>query len=128
MGGHVSETNPAQTEFTHIGPGTSTNRTAVVGPHFKFRFSDRFISERFPGQIILLQIIDTPSAYRQLLIAKRHSHQSQQFFTFLICLGRGHNTDIETLDIIDFIVVDFRENDMFLDTESVVSATVESGS
>ena len=128
MGGHVSKTNSAQTEFTHICPWTSANRTAVVAPHFEFRFSYRFVSERFPGQIILLQIIDAPEAHRRLLIAKGHSHQSQQFFTFLVGLGRGYNTDIEPLNLVNFIVVDFRENNVLFDTECIIPTAVESGS
>jgi hypothetical protein len=66
VGGHIPETNPAKTEFAHVYPGATTNRTAVVTAHHEFRFSYRFVSERFPGQIILLQIIDTLGADRQL--------------------------------------------------------------
>jgi len=125
MGGHVPETDSAQTEFAHICPGTSTNLTAVVSPNLEFRFLHRFIPERFPGQILLLQFIDALMSHRGLLIAKRHPHQSQQFFAFLIGLGRGNDTDIEAFNGVDLIVIDFGKYNVFLYAERVVAATVK---
>ena len=54
MGSKITKANPADTEFSDIRSGTATNRTSIVGPHFEFRFSYRFVSKRLFSQIVLL--------------------------------------------------------------------------
>ena len=47
---------------------------------------------------------------------KGHSHQFQQFTTFFIGFGRGNNRNIQSLNFIDFIVINFRENNLFFNS------------
>lgn len=42
MGSKITETDPAQSELSHVGPRSSADRTAIVGPHFELGLSYGF--------------------------------------------------------------------------------------
>src|SRR5688500_19190484 len=44
---------------------------------------------------------------------------------FRVGLGGRHDADIETLDRVDLVVLDFREDDLLADAERVVATAVE---
>src|ERR1700682_6022515 len=43
----------------------------------------------------------------------------------LVVRGRRGNGDVHPTNLIDLVVLDFRENDLFLDAQAVVAAAVE---
>ena len=59
------------------------------------------------------------------LLNERSTEQCQQLLSFFIGLGSGNEVDIHTSNLVNLIVFDFRENQLFLDTGGVVTLTVE---
>lgn len=59
------------------------------------------------------------------LLPKGHSHQAQEGSCLIVVSSRGDDGDVQTLDLIDLVVVDLRENDVFLDSQGVVPSTVQ---
>jgi hypothetical protein len=45
---------------------------------------------------------------------KRHAEQTQQSPPFFVSLGAGHEAELEAATLIDLVVVDLRERDLFL--------------
>src|SRR5688572_2293775 len=60
-----------------------------------------------------------------LLLTERHAEMPKQCASVLVVTRRGHERDVETLDLVDPVVVDLREDDLLADTERVVPAAVE---
>src|SRR5881628_2658953 len=58
-------------------------------------------------------------------VAKRHPHFTQQRFGFLVRLSRGHDCNIKSDVALDFIELDFRENRLVRDSQSVVAVLVK---
>jgi hypothetical protein len=56
---------------------------------------------------------------------KWHAEQTQQSPPFFISLRAGHEAELETATLIDFVVVDLRERDLLLKTQRVIASTVE---
>ncbi len=59
------------------------------------------------------------------LVFKGHSHEFQEFFPFFIGLGCGYNRNIQTLDGVNLVIVDLRENDVLGDAEAVIAASIK---
>ena len=59
------------------------------------------------------------------LASERSAHKSEELTCFFIGLGSRYDYDIHTSDLVDLIVLDLRENDLFLDTDIVVTSSVE---
>jgi len=59
------------------------------------------------------------------LLSERHVKCLQQRFRFCVGIRSGANYDIHTPDFVYFIVVDFRENDVFFQTHCIVATTVK---
>ena len=59
------------------------------------------------------------------LLCERCAEECQQFLCFLVCLCRCDKVDIHTSNLIDLIVLNLREDQLFLDTGGVVALTVE---
>src|SRR5690606_19177169 len=49
----------------------------------------------------------------------------QQSLGFVVVLRGGRDADVQPTDRVDLVVLDFRENDLFLDADVVVAATVK---
>src|SRR5690606_38736134 len=58
-------------------------------------------------------------------VAEREVEGAQQGTTFVIRTGGGGQGDIQTAQRIDFVVIDFREDDLLFHTHAVVATTVE---
>jgi hypothetical protein len=43
----------------------------------------------------------------------------------IVSLCRRHDRDVQSLDTIDVVVIDLRENDLLLDSEGVVATAIE---
>src|SRR5690606_22256635 len=50
---------------------------------------------------------------------------AQQGATFIVRTGGGGQGDVQTTQSIDLVVIDFREDDLLLNTHAVVATTVE---
>src|SRR5690554_5762677 len=61
----------------------------------------------------------------RLLVTEREGKCTQQRATFVVVTGSGGEGDVQTTQGIDLVVIDFREDDLFLDTHAVVATTVE---
>ena len=53
------------------------------------------------------------------------AEKAQQFTCFIVSLRGGGHDNIEPAHLIDLVVADFREHDLFLETHCIVTATVE---
>ena len=60
-----------------------------------------------------------------LLTCERHAEHLQELFTFFVRLSGRGKYDLHTSDLINFIVIDFWENQLFGQAEAVVAATIE---
>src|SRR5688572_30866247 len=59
------------------------------------------------------------------LLAEREIEGVEQGTALLVILRRRRNRDVHSPELIDQVVLDFRENDLFLDTEAEIAAAVE---
>src|SRR4029453_18362553 len=59
------------------------------------------------------------------LLAEREIEGIQQGLSLLVVLRRRGNRDIHSPELIDLVVLDFRENDLFLDAEAEIATAVE---
>ena len=50
-------------------------------------------------------------------IPKRHPHQPEQLLSFRVRLCGGYQCNIHPFDFVDFVIIDLREYNMFLDPE-----------
>src|SRR6185312_15021562 len=59
------------------------------------------------------------------LLAERETEGFEQGLAMLVVLRRRGDRDVHAPELVDLVVLDFRENDLFLDAEAVVAAAVE---
>src|SRR5215831_6444432 len=59
------------------------------------------------------------------LLAEREIEGIEQGLSLLVVLRRRGNRDIHSPELIDLVVLDFRENDLFLDAEAEIATAVE---
>src|SRR3954470_2580617 len=59
------------------------------------------------------------------LLAEREIEGIEQGFALLVVLRRRGNRDVHSPELVDLVVLDFRENDLFLDAEAEVAAAIE---
>src|SRR5690349_21847623 len=59
------------------------------------------------------------------LLAEREIEGFEKGFALLVVLRRRGDRDVHSPELIDLVVLDFRENDLFLDAEAVVATAVE---
>src|SRR6186713_3259325 len=59
------------------------------------------------------------------LLAERETEGVEQGTALLVILRRRGDRDVHAPELVDLVVLDFRENDLFLDAEAVVAAAVE---
>lgn len=102
-----TEADTAQTELTHISMGTAADFAAIVMTNREFRFFIPFSIKAFLAKII-------SSLLMLRICCEGHAEETQQFACFFIGLGSGDDDDIHALDLIDLVVFDFRENQLFL--------------
>src|SRR3990167_1347879 len=58
-------------------------------------------------------------------VTEREVEGAQQGTTFIIVTGSGGQSDIQTAQCVDFVVIDFRENDLLFYAHAVVTTTIE---
>ena len=72
-----------------------------------------------------LTFIDVLAIVPYSLLRKRGAHQAQKLSGFLVGISGGNKNNIHTAYLVDFIIFDFRENQLFLNTHGVVTTAVE---
>src|SRR5690606_6824473 len=59
------------------------------------------------------------------LFLERKAKGFQQFATFVVGIGRSGDSNIQPAYLVDFVVLDLREDNLLTNTHAVVTATVE---
>ena len=60
-----------------------------------------------------------------VLLSERHTNKGQEFFGLLVGLGARNDGDIHTFGLLDVVVINFRENKLLPNTESIVAPSVK---
>lgn len=60
-----------------------------------------------------------------LRIGEGHTEESEELASLFVGAGGRGDDDVQAANFIDFIVVDFGEDELFLDAESVIASAVE---
>jgi hypothetical protein len=96
------EADPAEFEFTVVATWPSAYFATVVVTHREFRFAIEFCELRSTRHFSLYKSVG----------AERHAELLQERTPFLVCLRCRHEADVQTLDRINLVVVDFRKDDL----------------
>src|SRR3954469_11674198 len=59
------------------------------------------------------------------LLAEREIEGVEQGTTLLVVLRRRRNRDVHSPELVDLVVLDFRENDLFLDAQAEIATAIE---
>src|SRR4030081_2039175 len=85
--------------------------------------------ETGPGTWVLAssaRLLTSWPNYLPTLLAERHTQPSQQRAGFFVRGCGCHDRDLEASNLVDLVVVDLREDDLFAHSQRVVAAPVES--
>src|SRR3569623_713628 len=81
------------------------------------------LMSRLTIEVFAIAFLSLSSSARS--VAEREAEGFQQRLGFFVGLGGGGNGDIYATHRVDRVEVDFREDDLFLDTEVVVATAIE---
>lgn len=111
--GKIAETDTAELEFTNEAVRSAAEFATVILTSGEFG--------------LLTPLLDKSLfSHRNLLIVREgHTEQGEEFASLLIGVSGGDDDDIHTANFIDFIVVDFREDELLFDAESEIAPAVE---
>src|SRR6476469_5812494 len=87
-------------------------RAARFGANFSTR------SARFCSRLIR-------DSFAMISVSERKFKGGEQSFRFVVGLGGCRDADIQTTQRVNLVVLDLRENDLFLDTDVVVTTAIE---
>src|ERR1700712_3015587 len=87
-------------------------RAARFGANFSTR------SARFCSRLI-------SASFAMISVPEREFKGGEQSFRFVVGLCGGRDADVHAAQRVNLVIFDLRENDLFLDTDIVVAATVE---
>src|SRR3569832_623537 len=77
------------------------------------------ISARFCSRLISASFAMATS------VSERKFKCGEKRFRFVVSLRGGRDANVHTAQCVDLVVLDFRENDLFLDADVIVAATIE---
>src|SRR6266567_8279403 len=60
------------------------------------------------------------------LVPERHPQEPEQCPAFIIALGSCDYGNVHSLDLVNLVVVNFRENQLFLDSKGIIPLPVKS--
>src|SRR6201984_3254751 len=89
---------------------------AFRAARFAANFSTR--SARFCSRLI-------SASFAMISVSERKFKGGEQSFRFVVGLGGCRDADIHTAQRVNLVVLDLRENDLFLDADIVVTTTVK---
>src|SRR5437867_9202522 len=90
--------------------------------------SARFLSNFFTSWRRLYSRLINASFAMAASVLEREFERGEQRFGFRVRLRRGGDRDVHAPQRIDFVVIDFRENDLFFDAHVEIAAAVEGAS
>src|SRR5581483_9838110 len=61
---------------------------------------------------------------RAMLAPERHAQRLEQRARVIVSRRRGHDRNVEPLDLVDAIEVDLGEDDLLFDAERIISAAI----
>lgn len=112
--GMDTEADAAHLEFTDVAVRSAADFATVISASGEFGFALSFEDERFFSH-----------ERTSLRDGEGHAEEGEKLASLKIGAGGGGDDDVEPADFVDFIVVDFREDELFLDAEGEVAAAVE---
>src|SRR3954462_862888 len=89
---------------------------AFRAARFAANFSTR--SARFCSRLI-------SASFAMISVSEREFKGGEQSFRFVVGLSGRRDADIHTAQRVDLVVLDLRENDLFLDADVVVATTIK---
>ena len=93
--------------------GSAADLASVVGSCGKFRCSLLLVDHG------LLSHLNSP------LLLERSAHQLKEHLGLFVSLSGCNKSDVHTAYLVDFIVLDLREDKLLLQTEGKVAAAIE---
>ena len=60
-----------------------------------------------------------------LILSKGSAHELEHLFCFFVGVSSGYEHDVHTTDLLNLIVLDFREDKLLLKTKSIVTSAIE---
>ncbi len=77
------------------------------------------------GSRLALAISDFLATKISFSTPERHTQQLQKNSAFFIRLGRGYDGNVQSLDLVNFIVIDFRKNDLLPDAQGIIPPAIK---
>ena len=111
----LSEADTADAELSEISMRSATNLASVVCSCGEL------------GSFLLLvnHCLFCHFDESSLSLHKRSAHQCQQLFRFFVCVCGCNEVDIHTPYLVDLIVLNLREDQLFLNTGGVIASAIE---
>src|SRR3954464_10232303 len=113
--------------FCSLACASARTSAEVLGLRMSSLRAERFaayfftiLARRFSRSTIFVLAIPCGS-----LLAERETEGFEQVFAVLVVLRRRGDRHVHAPELVDLVVLDFRENDLFLDAEAEVAAAVE---
>ena len=78
-----------------------------------------------PELFRLLFMCDRSGGKKEEIVHEGSTHEPEQLACFLVGLSGGGDGNVHTTQLLDLIVIDLREDDLFLKTHGVVASAVE---
>src|SRR5262249_40427917 len=117
----LAQTDAAQAELPQDRVGPASTAAAGVGPHLELGLALGLDDERLFGH----ESVAAFSAGLVAVSAERESEGVEQGSTLRVVAGGRDNGDVHAAGGVDLVVVDFREDQLLVDTERVVASPVE---
>src|SRR3990172_2940847 len=111
----VAEADAAHLELAQERAGTAAQRAAIVLSHRELQLALRL------GHLGKLRHSDLLAP----LLAERHAEQPEERAALLVVPGARHHRDVQSLDLLDLVVVDLGEDDLLAHAQRVVALAVE---
>src|SRR5690606_1226381 len=117
----LTETDAAQTELPKEGAAPATPRTAADHPALELR---RALGSLDPTRLRHGSSVSSGDPLRGFA-TERPAELPKESHGQVIAVGRRHDRDVHAVDLLDLVVVDFREDHLLPDAERVVAPSVE---
>ena len=112
--GQFSEANTAQAILAQYRVRTAAQTATGVSAGGEFG-----LSLLFEFHAKLCHLILPP------LLLKGHAQQGEQLFALFVSLGAGNENDFHAANLLNLLVLDFGEDQLFTQAQGVVTAAIE---
>src|SRR5439155_1422795 len=114
--GELAEADAAEAELADVGARASTKAAAVAEAAWEL------------GGLVEGLLVKRLSRHLVLYLAspgERHAQQLEQPLPLFVCLCGRADRYLHAANLVDFVVLDFREDDLLADAQAVVAPAVE---